>query len=774
MSERNQTQGEAAGGGGPSSHHGGGGGGGGIRGGYNNSHGNYQGHGNWANTPNYPTPHPNYNQNPQMGPGYNQNFQGFNQNLPMGQGYNQNSQMGPGYNTNQFEPNLPWQPGNEPSNPFSQSHQASQTPQSQNNGGQGWGRRKRAKKSHEVDKVTLREVETDKGPSLDIFNESKGGGRQAKFHKGINVYGTPVQAFGRQNARELNEGIKRQFPEDAKLHALIWRAPVLVRGSSTTATPVVLGRPIRQQLIAPEDDGFADDAEILPDVEVNEESNTQALAQNTAAPNAQVPAQTEPEVCAACRQPGHEVIQCWHIGPDGFTHGCGICNSAAHETDGCPRFPKDPRQQLEILVTRRACLPPLRSKFWYAILWRWATANPSVDVDDIFPRFPWSTDFAKDALNGENRGTAEEMLINMRNNPDMERSMFLADPSTETWAKAQETYGGSPKNFYAKLTEIKVAASQQRVANAGAQGQQGLAYVAAERNDIASSSSQTWPTQQPRTGQQSQVPVTIQSNQGPSTTQVASAGPSQATPATTVDTPQEMSKRDRVKAAQEYPVLPPQVVESAMEGVQLDLDDNMEATDEIHFVTIVKWGYGIPSENGPLKWFKLSLLEAKDIPVEVAASTRLQGAHRFKNNMMKHPIEIIAAFFEGGYSTEPTRHLKESEYERIGYVGFDGALACLDFDNLSLEAQARFASTQSDSDGDHEGPQETRPERTPAQSSPMPRQNLLSTFVSVARNASSLHRHSAQQRRSPRGPSKKEGQNEHSLRTAQCPDRIRC
>ncbi|KAF5714917.1 Hsp70 chaperone protein [Fusarium globosum] len=58
----------------------------------------------------------------------------------------------------------------------------------------------------------------------------------------------------------------------------------------------------------------------------------------------------------------------------------------------------------------------------------------------------------------------------------------------------------------------------------------------------------------------------------------------------------------------------------------------------------VKWGYGIPSENEPLKWFKLLLLEPKDIPVEVAASTQLQEARRLQNKVMKDPIEIIATF----------------------------------------------------------------------------------------------------------------------------------
>lgn len=58
----------------------------------------------------------------------------------------------------------------------------------------------------------------------------------------------------------------------------------------------------------------------------------------------------------------------------------------------------------------------------------------------------------------------------------------------------------------------------------------------------------------------------------------------------------------------------------------------------------VKWGYGIPLDKEPLKWFKLLLLEAADLPAEVAISTQLQEAHRLKNQAEKEPIEIIASF----------------------------------------------------------------------------------------------------------------------------------
>lgn len=58
----------------------------------------------------------------------------------------------------------------------------------------------------------------------------------------------------------------------------------------------------------------------------------------------------------------------------------------------------------------------------------------------------------------------------------------------------------------------------------------------------------------------------------------------------------------------------------------------------------VKWGYSIPPEKEPLKWFKLLLLDPKDLPAEVARSTQLQEARRLRNKSNKEPIEIIADF----------------------------------------------------------------------------------------------------------------------------------
>ncbi|KAF5227885.1 hypothetical protein FAUST_11470 [Fusarium austroamericanum] len=58
----------------------------------------------------------------------------------------------------------------------------------------------------------------------------------------------------------------------------------------------------------------------------------------------------------------------------------------------------------------------------------------------------------------------------------------------------------------------------------------------------------------------------------------------------------------------------------------------------------VKWGYGVPLDKEPLKWFKLLLLEATDLPAEVTNSTQLREARRIQRKTGKQPVAIIASF----------------------------------------------------------------------------------------------------------------------------------
>ncbi|KPM41605.1 hypothetical protein AK830_g4982 [Neonectria ditissima] len=56
------------------------------------------------------------------------------------------------------------------------------------------------------------------------------------------------------------------------------------------------------------------------------------------------------------------------------------------------------------------------------------------------------------------------------------------------------------------------------------------------------------------------------------------------------------------------------------------------------------WGYGVPTDKNPLRWFKLLLLDEKDVPKEVSTSSQLYEARRLMTDANKEPIEVIGCF----------------------------------------------------------------------------------------------------------------------------------
>jgi molecular chaperone DnaK (HSP70) len=80
----------------------------------------------------------------------------------------------------------------------------------------------------------------------------------------------------------------------------------------------------------------------------------------------------------------------------------------------------------------------------------------------------------------------------------------------------------------------------------------------------------------------------------------------------------------------------------------------------------VKWGYGIPLDKEPLKWFKLLLLDATDLPAEIVNSIQLQEARRLTNETGKEPIAIIASFLRKLWD-----HSVESIRRAIGAESFE-------------------------------------------------------------------------------------------------------
>ncbi|KAH7197175.1 uncharacterized protein B0J16DRAFT_377627 [Fusarium flagelliforme] len=75
----------------------------------------------------------------------------------------------------------------------------------------------------------------------------------------------------------------------------------------------------------------------------------------------------------------------------------------------------------------------------------------------------------------------------------------------------------------------------------------------------------------------------------------------------------------------------------------------------------VKWGYSVPLNAEPLKWFKLFLLDGQDLPAEVASSTHLQEARRIQNETKKSSGNIISAFLRKLWN-----HSMESIQDALG------------------------------------------------------------------------------------------------------------
>ncbi|KAK3398281.1 hypothetical protein B0T20DRAFT_498078 [Sordaria brevicollis] len=58
----------------------------------------------------------------------------------------------------------------------------------------------------------------------------------------------------------------------------------------------------------------------------------------------------------------------------------------------------------------------------------------------------------------------------------------------------------------------------------------------------------------------------------------------------------------------------------------------------------VDWGYSVPKEADQVKWFKLLLLDEKDLPEEVKTSSRILEARSYLKKHNKTPIEAIAVY----------------------------------------------------------------------------------------------------------------------------------
>lgn len=56
------------------------------------------------------------------------------------------------------------------------------------------------------------------------------------------------------------------------------------------------------------------------------------------------------------------------------------------------------------------------------------------------------------------------------------------------------------------------------------------------------------------------------------------------------------------------------------------------------------WGFGVPADKNALKWFKLLLLDEKDLPIDVARSSQFCEAKKMGEELEKDPSELISFF----------------------------------------------------------------------------------------------------------------------------------
>ncbi|KAH7170827.1 hypothetical protein EDB81DRAFT_909517 [Dactylonectria macrodidyma] len=80
---------------------------------------------------------------------------------------------------------------------------------------------------------------------------------------------------------------------------------------------------------------------------------------------------------------------------------------------------------------------------------------------------------------------------------------------------------------------------------------------------------------------------------------------------------------------------------------QLNFCSDVEKTPtQIHFGEggTPKWGYAIPPDKVAIKWFKLLLLDPKDVPNDVYASSQLTQARLLRSALNKDPVDIIGSF----------------------------------------------------------------------------------------------------------------------------------
>lgn len=86
---------------------------------------------------------------------------------------------------------------------------------------------------------------------------------------------------------------------------------------------------------------------------------------------------------------------------------------------------------------------------------------------------------------------------------------------------------------------------------------------------------------------------------------------------------------------------------SDWDSVDLYSSDKQKAPTTISYTVQGEpssWGYGVPPEDAPAKWFKLCLLDDADCPPHVRNASQLVSSKRLLREAGKTAIEAIADY----------------------------------------------------------------------------------------------------------------------------------
>ncbi|KAI0439053.1 hypothetical protein F4803DRAFT_568959 [Xylaria telfairii] len=96
------------------------------------------------------------------------------------------------------------------------------------------------------------------------------------------------------------------------------------------------------------------------------------------------------------------------------------------------------------------------------------------------------------------------------------------------------------------------------------------------------------------------------------------------------------------------PAREPEVVTHWLSALSNNNDRN-KVPSRIHYdeeTGETKWGYNIPTDVQPLKWFKLLLLEKKDLPANLQDSSHIQTARDMMEKLGKTAVEIVGDYLK--------------------------------------------------------------------------------------------------------------------------------